>query len=46
MKRLTLDLNESLHRAIKKDAAEDGETMARKLRNLLAKHYGIANEDK
>ena len=39
MKRLTLDLHESLHRAIKRNAAEDGVTMAEKLRDLLAKHY-------
>jgi hypothetical protein len=40
MKRLTLDLREPLHRAIKKNAAEEGVTMAQKLRNLLSKHYG------
>jgi len=39
MKRLTLDLHEPLHRAIKKNAAEDGVTMAQKLRTLLSKHY-------
>ncbi len=40
MKRLTLDLHEPLHRAIKKNAAEEGVTMAQKLRSLLSKHYG------
>ena len=39
MKRLTLDLSESLHRAIKKSAAEEGVTMAQKLRALLSEHY-------
>jgi len=40
IKRLTLDLHEPLHRAIKKNAAEEGVTMAQKLRSLLSKHYG------
>jgi hypothetical protein len=40
MKRLTLDLQEPLHRAIKKSAAEEGVTMAEKLRALLLAHYG------
>jgi predicted DNA binding CopG/RHH family protein len=40
MKRLTLDIPESLHRVIKKKAVEDGETMAEQLRSLLEKHYG------
>jgi len=39
LKRLTLDLDESLHRAIKKNAAEEGVTMAQKLRSLLLEHY-------
>jgi len=39
IKRLTLDLHEPLHRAIKMNAAEDGVTMAQKLRTLLSKHY-------
>ena len=39
MKRLTLDLPETLHRAIKKSAAEEGVTMAQKLRALLSEHY-------
>ena len=36
-----LDLNEPLHRAIKKRAAEDGVTMVQELRKLLSKHYCI-----
>ena len=36
MKRLTLDLPEVLHRVIKKNAAEEGVTMAQKLRAILA----------
>ena len=43
MKRLTLDLQEPLHRAIKKNAAEEGVTMAQKLRALLMKHYRLAD---
>ena len=39
IKRLTLDIPESLHRAIKKKAVEDGETMADQLRSLLEEHY-------
>ena len=42
-KRLTLDLPEGLHRAIKVSAAKDGVTMAEKLRALLLKHYGLDN---
>jgi hypothetical protein len=44
MKRLTLDLHEPLHRAIKKNAAEEGVTMAQKLRSLLSKHYGTSEK--
>ncbi len=44
MKRLTLDLHEPLHRAIKKNAAEEGVTMAQKLRTLLSKHYRSPEE--
>jgi len=40
MKRLTLDLHESLHRAIKRNAAEEGVTMAERLRALLSEQYG------
>ena len=39
IKRLTLDIPESLHRAIKRKAVEDGETMADQLRSLLEAHY-------
>jgi len=39
MKRLTLDLSEPLHRAIKTNAAEEGVTMAEKLRALLEAYY-------
>ena len=39
MKRLTLDLPEPLHRLIKRNAADDGVTMAEKLRALLSEHY-------
>ena len=39
IKRLTLDIPESLHRAIKRKAVEDGETMADQLRSLLEEHY-------
>jgi len=41
MKRLTLDLPEPLHRAIKKNAADAGVTMAQKLRALLRQHYRL-----
>jgi len=40
---LTLDLDELLHRSIKKNAAEEGVTMAAKLRAILAKHYSVPN---
>jgi predicted DNA binding CopG/RHH family protein len=43
IKRLTLDLPEPLHRAIKKNAAEEGVTMAQKLRRLLSEHYGVSD---
>jgi hypothetical protein len=39
IKRLTLDLPEPLHRAIKKNAAEEGVTMAQRLRAILAEKY-------
>ena len=42
MKRLTLDISEDLHRAIKLDAARAGATMVDRLRALLLKHYGLA----
>ena len=40
MKRLTLDIPESLHQAIKLKAVEQGVTMANMLRALLEEHYG------
>ncbi len=40
MKRLTLDIPEELHRAIKRQAVEEGKTMAELLRSLLEQHYG------
>jgi hypothetical protein len=40
MKRLTLDLPEGLHRAIKRRAVEDGVTMVDMLRKLLEERYG------
>jgi hypothetical protein len=44
MKRLTLDLHEPLHRAIKTNAAEEGVTMAEKLRSLLEAYYRSSRE--
>jgi hypothetical protein len=40
MKRLTLDIPESLHKAIKRQAVDSGVTMAELLRDLLEQHYG------
>ncbi|OUL21490.1 hypothetical protein BV378_26595 [Nostoc sp. RF31YmG] len=40
MKRLTLDIPESLHKAIKRQAVDAGVTMADLLRDLLEQHYG------
>ena len=40
MKRLTLDIPEPLHRAIKKKAVDKGVTMAELLRQLFEEHYG------
>lgn len=40
IKRLTLDIPESLHRAIKLKATSEGVTMVELLRGLLEKHYG------
>lgn len=40
MKRLTLDIPESLHKAIKRHAVDTGVTMADLLRDLLEQHYG------
>jgi hypothetical protein len=39
MKRLTLDIPEALHRAIKMQAAETGVTMAEQLRAILEQYY-------
>ncbi|MGR3278811.1 hypothetical protein ACSYAD_27460 [Acaryochloris marina NIES-2412] len=40
MKRLTLDIPESLHRAIKGKAVVEGRTMVEMLRELLEDTYG------
>lgn len=45
IKRLTLDLSEELHRAIKINAADEGVTMVEKLRALLMQHYGLNGRD-
>lgn len=42
IKRLTLDLPESLHRKIKTDCAMRGTKMAEELRELLIQKYGNA----
>ena len=39
IKRLTLDIPEGLHRAIKHKAVEEGVTMANLLRALLEQHF-------
>ncbi len=39
MKRLTLDLDEDLHKAIKLKSVEEGKPMADLLRELLQKHF-------
>jgi hypothetical protein len=44
VRRLTLDLPEPLHRAIKISAARDGVAMAQKLRALLMKHYRLSDD--
>jgi predicted DNA binding CopG/RHH family protein len=41
MKRLTLDIPESLHKAIKLKATNEGVTMVELLRELLEEHYGM-----
>ena len=41
-KRLTLDIPEDFHRAIKLDAVHAGVTMVDRLRVLLLKHYRLA----
>lgn len=40
MKRLTLDIPESLHKAIKRKATDEGVAMVDMLRELLEKYYG------
>lgn len=45
IKRLTLDLPEELHRVLKVQAANDGVTMADKLRALLMEHFGLGGHD-
>lgn len=40
IKRLTLDIPESLHKAIKLKATLEGVTMVELLRELLEEHYG------
>lgn len=42
MKRLTIDIPESLHRAIKTACASRGSKIADEVRQLLAEHYGKA----
>lgn len=39
MKRLTLDIPEPLHRAIKRKAVDEGVTMVELLRSLLEQHF-------
>jgi hypothetical protein len=41
MKRLTIDIPEELHRAIKHRAVEEGVTMAELLRALFEAHYTV-----
>lgn len=43
IKRLTLDITEGLHRAIKHKAVEEGVTMADLLRTLLEQHFGTGS---
>lgn len=43
MKRLTLDIPQRLHKAIKHQATEEGVTMAELLRALLEEKYGESN---
>jgi len=40
MKRLTIDVSESLHRAIKSDCAQRGTKIADEVRELLIQKYG------
>jgi predicted DNA binding CopG/RHH family protein len=41
MKRLTLDIPEPLHKAIKTRSVQEGVAMVDMLRELLDKHYGV-----
>lgn len=43
IKRLTLDIPEGLHRAIKRQAVEEGVTMADLLRTLLEQHFDASS---
>ena len=43
IKRLTLDIPESLHKAIKLKATSEGVTMVELLRELLEEHYSPKN---
>lgn len=43
IKRLTLDIPEGLHRAIKRKAVEEGVTMADLLRVLLEQHFDASS---
>ena len=43
IKRLTLDIPEELHRAIKRTAVEEGVTMADLLRTLLEQHFDASS---
>lgn len=42
LKRLTLDLPEALHRAIKMRAVEEGSSIVEMLRGLLEREYGAS----
>lgn len=44
MKRLTLDIPEELHRAIKLHAVQQGVSMVDELRTLLTEHYGVSRK--
>ena len=43
MKRLTLDIPEPLHRAIKRKAVDEGVTMVELLRTLLEQHFDASS---
>ena len=44
-RRLTLDIPDSLHQAMKVRAAMTGVTMLAEVRAVLAQHYGVAPQD-